>query len=69
MTAFCVLAGLVLVVRVGVLVAVVDGAGARARDSIHHYAEGFSHIVVNGVVVIDAGKLTDARPGVVVRRK
>ena len=35
----------------------------------HHYAEGFSHIVVNGVLVIDEGKLTDARPGVVVRRK
>lgn len=35
----------------------------------HHYAEGFSHIVVNGVLVIDEEKLTDARPGVVVRRK
>ena len=35
----------------------------------HHYAEGFSHIVVNGVLVIDEGKLTGARPGVVVKRK
>ncbi len=29
----------------------------------HHYAVGFSDIVVNGVPVIRAGKLTDARPG------
>jgi N-acyl-D-amino-acid deacylase len=34
----------------------------------HHYAEGFSAVLVNGVPVIEAGEMTEARPGVVVRR-
>ena len=29
----------------------------------HQYSEGFSKILVNGVVVLDEGKLTTARPG------
>jgi N-acyl-D-amino-acid deacylase len=29
----------------------------------HQYAVGFSHVLVNGVPVIDDGKITDARPG------
>ncbi|WP_414660506.1 N-acyl-D-amino-acid deacylase family protein [Horticoccus sp. 23ND18S-11] len=29
----------------------------------HHYAVGFSDVIVNGVPVIRAGQLTDARPG------
>lgn len=29
----------------------------------HHYAEGFSHVIVNGGVVIDDGKLTEVRSG------
>ncbi len=29
----------------------------------HHYARGFSHVLVRGVPVIDDGKLTEARPG------
>ncbi|MCA1964404.1 MAG: D-aminoacylase [Prosthecobacter sp.] len=29
----------------------------------HHYAEGFAHVLVKGVPVIEAGKLTAARPG------
>jgi len=29
----------------------------------HQYAEGFSHVVVNGEVVIDDGELTATRPG------
>lgn len=33
----------------------------------HHYAEGFHHVLVNGVPVIKDGQLTDARPGKVLR--
>jgi N-acyl-D-amino-acid deacylase len=29
----------------------------------HHYAEGFSQVLVNGVPVIEGGRLTQARPG------
>jgi N-acyl-D-amino-acid deacylase len=35
----------------------------------HQYAEGFSYVVVNGVLVIDDGKMTGERPGAVLRRK
>jgi N-acyl-D-amino-acid deacylase len=34
----------------------------------HHYAEGFSHVIVNGGVVIRDGKLTDTRSGGPLRR-
>ncbi|MEI6105674.1 MAG: D-aminoacylase [Opitutae bacterium] len=34
----------------------------------HHYAIGFSNVVVNGVPVIRQGELTGERPGAVVRR-
>lgn len=33
----------------------------------HHYASGFSDVIVNGVPVIRAGALTDQRPGLPVR--
>ncbi len=36
-------------------------------DDPHHYATGFSDIVVNGVPVIRAGKLTGVRPGAPVK--
>ena len=41
---------------------------ARVRDTAtfekpHQYAEGFSHIVVNGLVVYENGTMTTARPG------
>jgi len=34
-----------------------------AFDDPHHYAEGFSDVIVNGTLVIRDGVLTDARPG------
>jgi N-acyl-D-aspartate/D-glutamate deacylase len=34
-------------------------------DNPHQYAEGISLVVVNGQPVFDGGKITDARPGVV----
>jgi len=33
----------------------------------HAYAEGVSHVLVNGVLVVDAGKVTKNRPGRVLR--
>ena len=38
-------------------------------DDPHQYAEGFSHVIVNGKTVIREGKLTDVRPGTPVRLK
>jgi N-acyl-D-amino-acid deacylase len=38
-------------------------------ESPHHYAEGFSHVFVNGVAVIAEGQLTGKRPGRPVRRE
>jgi N-acyl-D-amino-acid deacylase len=41
---------------------------ARVRDMAtftepHQYAEGFSHVIVNGAVVFEGGAMTAARPG------
>ncbi|HEU0005133.1 MAG TPA: amidohydrolase family protein, partial [Terriglobia bacterium] len=41
---------------------------ARVRDLAtfekpHQYAEGFSHVIVNGEVVFESGAMTSARPG------
>ena len=33
----------------------------------HQYAAGFEHVIVNGVAVVEGGKLTAARPGVALR--
>ena len=38
-------------------------------DDPHHYATGFSDVIVNGVPVIRAGELTGARPGAPVKLK
>jgi N-acyl-D-amino-acid deacylase len=38
-------------------------------DDPHHYAVGFSDVLVNGVAVIRDGKLTEAKPGRPVRLK
>ena len=32
-------------------------------DDPHHYARGVEHVLVNGVVVVDGGEHTGARPG------
>jgi N-acyl-D-aspartate/D-glutamate deacylase len=34
----------------------------------HHYARGVEHVLVNGVVVVDGGEHTGARPGRHLRR-
>jgi N-acyl-D-aspartate/D-glutamate deacylase len=34
----------------------------------HHLAEGMTYVLVNGVLVVDGGKFTDALPGRVLRR-
>lgn len=36
-------------------------------DRPHQYAVGFSHVIVNGVPVLDGGRMTEARPGVGLR--
>ncbi|MEX2263748.1 MAG: D-aminoacylase [Bryobacteraceae bacterium] len=46
---------------------------ARVQDKAtfekpHQYSEGFDVVLVNGVAVIENGKLTSARPGQIVRR-
>ena len=33
----------------------------------HQYSEGIDYVLVNGEVVVDQGRITDARPGMVVR--
>jgi dihydroorotase/N-acyl-D-amino-acid deacylase len=47
---------------------------ARVRDAAtyenpHQYAEGFSRVIVNGVVVFEDGRMTAARPGRVLRSR
>lgn len=46
----------------------------RVRDKAtyqqpHQFSDGFDMVIVNGVPVVDEGKLTDARPGKVLRRQ
>jgi N-acyl-D-amino-acid deacylase len=36
-------------------------------EAPHQYSEGFVHVMVNGVLVIDGGKMTAARPGQALR--
>jgi N-acyl-D-amino-acid deacylase len=35
----------------------------------HQYSEGFDYVLVNGVTVVDNGRLTEARPGQILRHK
>jgi dihydroorotase/N-acyl-D-amino-acid deacylase len=51
-------------------VAVFDAARVRDTatfDKPHSYAEGIHYVIVNGEVAFDNGKMTDARPGRVLR--
>jgi N-acyl-D-amino-acid deacylase len=38
-------------------------------EAPHQYCDGVSTVVVNGEIVVDAGQLTDAAPGIVLRHK
>jgi len=43
-----------------------DLASVAARSTYTdplHYSAGFPFVAVNGVLVVDGGKITDARPG------
>lgn len=47
-------------------IAVFDPASVRDTatfDKPHQYAQGFSHVIVNGQVVYENGAMTEARPG------
>jgi dihydroorotase/N-acyl-D-amino-acid deacylase len=47
-------------------IAVFDAATVRDTATFakpHQYAEGFSHVIVNGRVVFENGAMTEARPG------
>jgi len=47
-------------------IAVFDPAGVRdiaTYDKPHQYAEGFSHVIVNGEIAYENGAMTTARPG------
>ena len=47
-------------------IAIFDAATVRDRatyEKPHQYAEGFSHVIVNGQVVVENGEMTAARPG------
>jgi dihydroorotase/N-acyl-D-amino-acid deacylase len=56
------------VLRAGMKADVVVFDPARVRDTAtyekpHQYAEGFSHVVVNGQLVFEKGEMTASRPG------
>jgi len=59
------------IIRPGMKADVVIFDPDRVRDlatfeSPHQYAEGFSHVLVNGIVVFEKGEMTPARPGRVI---
>lgn len=52
-------------------VVVLDPATVQDRSTYedpHHFSEGVSHVIVNGVPVLRDGKMTGALPGRVLRR-
>lgn len=51
-------------------IVIFDAATVRDRATFadpHQYAEGFSYVLVNGGVVLDNGKMTDARTGQILK--
>jgi dihydroorotase/N-acyl-D-amino-acid deacylase len=53
-------------------IAIFDPATVRdlaTFEKPHAYAEGFTHVIVNGQVAFENGKMTAARPGRVLRRR
>ena len=53
-------------------IAIFDPAEVRdlaTFEKPHQYAVGFSHVIVNGQVVFEAGAMTSARPGKVLYRR
>ena len=47
-----------------------DPASVRERSTYAdplHYSEGIPYVLVNGRLVVDAGRITDARPGRILR--
>jgi N-acyl-D-amino-acid deacylase len=60
-------------VRVGCMANIAVFSAAKVRDvgtfeDPHHYPEGIPFVIVNGVLVVDGGQFTSARPGRVLRR-
>lgn len=58
--------------RVGMKADIVIFDAATVKDHAtfaepHQYADGFHYVIVNGGVVLDNGKITEARPGQIVR--
>jgi N-acyl-D-amino-acid deacylase len=61
------------VIREGAIADIAIFDPARVKDVAtytdpHHLAEGMSYVLVNGVVVLNDGKFTDAMPGKVLRK-
>jgi N-acyl-D-aspartate/D-glutamate deacylase len=51
-------------------ITIFDLATVRDRSTFqdpNHYSEGIRHVLVNGQAVVSDGRITDARPGQVVR--
>src|SRR5439155_692244 len=60
------------VLREGMAADIVVLDPARVRDKAtfekpHQYSEGFDYVLVNGVITVENGKLTDNRGGAVLR--
>jgi N-acyl-D-aspartate/D-glutamate deacylase len=60
------------VIRAGMKadITIFDSATIRdvsTYDDPSHYSEGIRHVFVNGQAVVSEGKITDARPGQVIR--
>jgi N-acyl-D-aspartate/D-glutamate deacylase len=40
---------------------------AATYEKPHQFPKGISHVLVNGEVVVDEGRITEARPGMAIR--